>query len=546
MSALSFHLPRTLRMARADFLERSRRFGFIVMLAASLYAGYGFLPPNHAKYVTLRFAEYRGIYNSAWVGAAISLLSGAFIGLIGFYLIKNAVERDRLTRVGQILAATPTSKFEYVLAKTISNFGVLASVALAVALAGGVTQIVRAEDPHVQPWQLLAPFLFLTLPSMLVISAVAAFFECMPGLRGGFGNVAYFFLWAAALAASGVSLRGSGRDFIGFGLMLPSMVEACKAAFPDYDMLKRGLAMGLNFKEEGVWNLTTFVWNGITWSADIAAIRLMWVLVALAIVFAGSLVFDRFAKERSSGEVVRKRWFRRSGATATLDASPAAVGFAEHYRVAALDPASLRVVSSSHFLRLLAAEVKLLLKGANRAWFVVMFGLWIACAVTPLEAMRRVLPLVWIWPVLVWSGMGIREARFGVDQILFSTPHPLRLQIPAAWMGGVVVAMLTGAVVAVRFVIAAEWGSLLAWVVGACFIPALALAMGVWTGSSRAFEGLYTAFWYMGPLQPIPAIDFMGSSRAAIEQGTPTVFALATLVLLALAFAGRKRQLYRA
>ena len=175
MNALSFHLPRTLRMARADFLERSRRFGFIVMLAASLYAGYGFLPPNHAKYVTLRFAEYRGIYNSAWVGAAISLLSGAFIGLIGFYLIKNAVERDRLTRVGQILAATPTSKFEYVLAKTISNFGVLASVALAVALAGGVTQIVRAEDPHVQPWQLLAPFLFLTLPSMLVISGIRVF-----------------------------------------------------------------------------------------------------------------------------------------------------------------------------------------------------------------------------------------------------------------------------------------------------------------------------------------------------------------------------------
>ena len=71
----------------------------------------------------------------------------------------------------------------------------------------------------------------------------------------------------------------------------------------------------------------------------------------------------------------------------------------------------------------------------------------------------------------------------------------------------------------------------------------MALALGVWTGSSRAFEGFYTAFWYAGPLQPIAPIDFMGASRAAVEAGTPLVFATVTAVLLILAFLGRKRQL---
>ena len=60
-------LRTALRLGRADFLERSRRFAFLVTLAASLYAGYAFLPPNHSAYVTLRFAEHRGIYNSAWM-----------------------------------------------------------------------------------------------------------------------------------------------------------------------------------------------------------------------------------------------------------------------------------------------------------------------------------------------------------------------------------------------------------------------------------------------------------------------------------------------
>jgi hypothetical protein len=73
----------------------------------------------------------------------------------------------------------------------------------------------------------------------------------------------------------------------------------------------------------------------------------------------------------------------------------------------------------------------------------------------------------------------------------------------------------------------------------------LALALGVWSGTSRSFEGLYTALWYMGPLQAIPWIDFMGVSDAAIAVWTPIVFAILTVILLTAAFIGRRRRLRR-
>jgi len=545
-------LRTVLLMARADFQERSRRFSFLVMLAVSLYAGYGFLPPNHAKYATLRFAEHRGIYNSAWIGAAIAMLTATFVSLVGYYLIKNAVERDRSTRVGQILAAAPISRFAYVLSKTLSNFAVLGTIALVVALSGGVTQLVLGEDNHLQLIPLLAPYFFLTLPAMLFIAAIAALFEVTPGLRGGGGNVAYFFFWVFSIAATGAGLRASGLDYLGFGLVFPSMSNACGAAFADCAGGARKMALGLNFRDQGVWDLTTFVWNGVDWTAEIALKRAVWVLAALGVVLLASVIFDRFAREGGDAHRARGLW-RHAKRAAGLAPPPsatdaeAAQSFAEHYALAALDPSSLRGVSSSHFLRLLAAELRLLLKGPSRWWYIVLAGLWIASAVTPLDAARRVvLPLVWIWPVLLWSSLGIREIRFGTDQILFSTPHPLRLQIPAAWLGGVLVALLSGGVIGVRLALAAEWSALLAWLVGAAFIPALALALGVWTGSARAFEGFYTALWYMGPLQPIAPIDYMGASRAAVAAGTPLVFAVVTAVLVALAFLGRKRQLQRA
>jgi hypothetical protein len=536
-------LHTALRLGKADFLERSRRFAFLVTLAVSLYAGYAFLPPNHASYVTLRFAEHRGIYNSAWIGAAIAMLTGAFVGLIGFYVIRNAIDRDRQTRVGEVLAAAPVSKFEYVLSKVLSNFAVLAVVALALALSAVVTQLVRAEDTNLQFAQFLFPYLYMTLPSMFFIAALAALFECTPGLRGGAGNVAWFFIWGGGIAASGVLLRASGGDFLGFGLIMPSIIEACNAAFSDCGGTER-MAMGVNVKDDGVWDLTTFVWNGIDWTPRVIAMRLIWVVAALVVTAVAAMLFDRFRSQTASAGGGLRRLRRKASSTTEAEDGPALPGFAEHYRVARVEAATLRVVSASHFLTLLDAEMRLLLKGASRWWYVGAAGLWIASAVTPLETARlHVLPLVWIWPVLQWSGMGLREARYGTDQIMYSAPHPLRLQIPAAWLGGVALAVITGAVIGVRLVLAGDWPALGAWAVGACFIPALALALGVWSGTSRFFEGLYTALWYMGPLQPVPWIDFMGVSDAAIALWTPVVFAFVTVALLAAAFLGRRRQL---
>jgi hypothetical protein len=539
-------LRTALRLGKADFLERSRRFAFLVTLAVSLYAGYAFLPPNHSTYVTLRFAEHRGIYNSAWIGAAIALLTAAFVGLIGFYVIKNAIDRDRHTRVGEILAAAPISRFVYVLSKALSNFGVLATVALALVLSAMVTQLVRAEDTHLRLTQFLLPYLLLTLPSMSFIAALAALFECTPGLRGGGGNVAYFLLWGIGLSAASQLMGTSGGDFQGFGLLVPSIQQACGAAFDDCGAGTRTMAMGLNFKDDGVWDLSTFVWNGMGWTTRIVAIRLLWLVAALAVVALAAMIFDRFRSQTAGAGAGWLRGIRRAAAAPGAEEAPALPGLAEHYRVAPLEAVTLRAASASRFLTLVHAEIRLLLKGASRWWYLVMLGLWVASAVTPLERAREhVLPLVWIWPVLLWSGMGLREARYGTDQILYATPHPLRLQMPAAWLGGVAVAVVTGAVIAARLLAAGDWAALGAWTVGACFIPALALALGVWSGTSRFFEGLYTALWYMGPLQPIAGIDFMGASRAAIQSGTPVVFAIATVGLVAAAFLGRRRQLRR-
>ena len=83
----------------------------------------------------------------------------------------------------------------------------------------------------------------------------------------------------------------------------------------------------------------------------------------------------------------------------------------------------------------------------------------------------------------------------------------------------------------------------MAWLVGALFIPTFALALGIWSGTGKPFEILYTLLWYVGPMHAIPQLDFMGSAPATAVTHFPFVYLALTAMLAVAAVAGRRRQL---
>src|SRR5260370_35082286 len=124
----------------------------------------------------MRVRHMSGLCNSAWFGGLLSLVASAFISFAGFYCVKNTIQRDRDTRVGQILAATPISKFIYVLGKTASNLAVLGLMVVILAVSGIGMQLVRVEDRNIEPWKLFAPVLLLAFPALRVVAALAVLF----------------------------------------------------------------------------------------------------------------------------------------------------------------------------------------------------------------------------------------------------------------------------------------------------------------------------------------------------------------------------------
>lgn len=529
-------------LARADFLQRTRSYGFLITLGMMLYVAYVFVPPNHSSYATMTISGHRGLYNSAYLGSLMALLISPWLSLAGFYLVKNALGRDIQTGVGQILATTTLTKPHYTVGKAISNFAVLAIMVGVMGIVAAVMQIIRQEDPNIQIFQLFAPLIFISLPVVAVVGSVAILFESISWLRGGLGNVVYFFVWIGALSTrlgGGDPLRSPTNDLFGMGAIMPSLATACEAAFPGSTVGKTSFNLGINFKSAGeYWDLTTFRWEGLSWTPEIILGRLFWVGVGLALALSAAFFFHRFDPSKDRSKRSRKRAKETSQPGLLEDESAVA-----EVHAARLHP--LTKPRRFSFIFMVWAELRLALHGITLWWYLVATGLVAACLFTPLFVSRGFLVAAWIWPLLIWSKMGTRERLFRTDQLIFSTAHPLHRQLPACWLAGVIIAVITGGGTGIRLFLAGEQLGLLAWIAGALFIPTMALTLGVWSGSSKLFEVLYLFLWYLGPANRLGAIDFMGVTGPLLPSRTPLTFLMITAALAVFAIFGRQRQLTR-
>ncbi|MCK5699645.1 MAG: hypothetical protein KAI29_00765, partial [Cyclobacteriaceae bacterium] len=290
-------------IARADFLQRIRSYNFLIALGACIFLIYSFVPALDAGYVMVSLGNYRGLYNSAWIGGMVANCVPFYI-LIGFYLVNYAVKRDVDTGVGQIIATTRITKGQYLTGKLISNFTVLLLILLVIAAMTIVMFFVRGETNQLELGKLLLPLLLLTVPAMFTLASIALFFDSLTGLNRGMLNIIYFFLWTFLISSS---LFSPLFDIFGMNIFIAEIQNSVSTLHQDWD---GNFGTGLLIRDSLVSD-NIFTWEGMTWTGSILLQRMFWMTASLGLVLLASLGFNRFDTSKTREKQLRKPIIKR-------------------------------------------------------------------------------------------------------------------------------------------------------------------------------------------------------------------------------------------
>jgi len=481
-------------VALADWRARTRSAAFMLVLAFALAAGYWFVPER--DYVTVDLGGYRGIYNSAWMGAMAALLCVLLIWFVGFFVVRGSLVREARFGVAELVAATPVRTAAFVAGKWLSNVALLAAIAALMFVAAAAMQYVRAEDRRVDPVVYAQAYLGLVVPVCALVGAAALLFDAIRPLRGIAGGVVWFFGGTGLIIASGTLaqrlMSPEAADPLGFAIALTSMAAALHAAVP---------AAHTSDVSIGVVSIAgpmrTFVFGGIAWTPEMAAGRATWAAGALIVVLLCTACFDRFRAERVG--------------SARSTSEPLAARL-------------VRALPDVAGARLTRAEIGVLLADAGVPWLAVYLGLAVAACVAPAQALVAiVLPAALIWPLTRYAPLGTADRRFGVAPVIAAAPDAGRRTVAARVAAGTIVAGIP------LIGIVARHPSLAGVPVAAA---ALALLAGSLSGTPRLFEALFIAFWYAG-INRVPGFD-LAADAASAPAATCAVSALLAALAAAL------------
>ncbi len=486
------------RIVKADYLQRTRSYSFLITLAVTIFMAYAFIPAQNADYTTLSASGYKGAYNSAWVGYVSGIMTTVMLSYYGFVLVNSGIKKDIETEVGLIIATMPISNFKYLLCKQLSNYLVLLTIAAITLVVSMGVFFYRGTDYPFILSNFLLPYLFFAVPALFVVASLAVAGEVFLGKRNILQFIVYFSLCGICMALinnkSGAQTNGVFDPF-GLSLMTKSITHHINTNF-DENIKK--VSFGFIFNGQRTYKL--FAWEGINWSAVFIISRVLWMGSGLLLIYISSLCFHRFDIKQSLS-IKRKKKLPLDAATVKPMSS--SMGFRRE-----TFPALTFNFGISAFVK---TELLLLIRQGNKWFWLLNAGLWIAMCFVPLSlAYSYFLPVLLFLQVGRWSELATKEVTNRVHYFAYASYKPLQRLLTAQILSGIILVISLSFPIIVRCVLAGNNYAVINIVNGGMLIVLFAVAFGIITGGKKVFEIFFFLLTYC-VVNKLPVTDYLGS-----------------------------------
>lgn len=493
-------MSRYFSIIKADYLQRFRSYTFIISLLVSVIVAYSFVPAENANYTTIQVGKYVGLNNAAWIGHVTAIMASAFLWLIGFYIINNGIRRDKETGVGQIIATTSITNFQYLLSKSLSNFLVLLTIAAIILLMALGLIITRGNAYQFNASQFLLPYLLTTLPSLFFLSALTILFEVVFGKKTNLLNVVFFFVFAAIVAITNANgnMNLQWLDPLGIKFLTNEILSFVKTLFRESNL---NISVGFIFHSAN--GVKQFLYEGSNFSASYILSRLLWLFMALGVIKLSAILFNRF----DSKVVLSKK---------SKPLSFENIDIAENIGIINISSLAKTETNFSIYPLLKTEFIMLIRKGPKWFW-IINATIFIALFLIPLNwALKGGLPIFWFLQINRWADLSTKEKFFGTDKYIYTTYQPLKRLLLSQILAGIILAILLALPVLVKLIIEAKFIVILEVTLGSILLVSCAVCSGIVWGGKRFFEIILFLTTYFS-IQGAYFLDYWGGSHSSFD-----------------------------
>ena len=497
-------IHRVAAIVRADMLVRFRRSSTLVVFLLLSASALLWVPDPRTGRTLIQIGGRRALYNSASIGMASAMLATIFVGMFGFYVVSNALRRDAMTRCGFVIASTEVRTHEYLLGKFLGNVVFLATFMGGFMVAAMAMLVIRAEAP-LQPLVFASQYLILIPSTIVFVSVLAIVFESIPWLSGRFGDVVYFFFWAATLGVvvnaieNGVSRTALYFDVNGFGYLFDFTrtvwhTKSMSIGSTSFDVTKPPIVV-----------------SGLFLNREWFLMRVVSTLAPLPLLGVALLFFHRFdpARVRAAGAKGKRSWI----ALLNRMTKPLVRPFtAVAMRGGALSDAMLTIASNP-----------------------IVILAFIGFSIAALAGADVSIPAFCAIGIFV-ADVATRERRAGTLGFVYSGPRLKSQFVLWKLTSTLIVALIVMAVPLLRFRSLTMLGAIF-------FVCAAATAIGVISGNPKAFIVLYLTLWYVSVSDKgeTPAFNFAGFAKPAPATVLAGYLAASIALLIAAELMHRRR-----
>lgn len=491
-------MPYFYAIVKADYLQRTRTYSFLIALAVTVFMAYSFIPANDANYTTLSAAGYRGVYNSAWIGYVSAIMTTVMLSYYGFLLVNSGIKKDIDTEVGLIIATTAISNFKYLLSKLVSNYLVLLTIVAVTFIVSIAVFFLRGTGYPFILSNFLLPYLFFAIPTLFVVSALAVTGEVFLGKRNILQFIAYFSLVGVCVglinSKSGADTNGFFDPF-GLSLLTKNITQHLNSNFNE-----NIATVNFGFIINGQRIYKPFVWEGLNWSAVFIISRLMWLGFGFMLIYISSHFFHRFDFKQTV-EKKRKKIL-------TIETPiPKSTAKSIEFNIKALPALNFNY----GIYPLVKAEFLMIIRQNSKWIWLVNGGLWVALCFMPMNmAYHYFLPVLLFLQVTRFSELVTKEKANRVHYFAYASYQPLHRMLPAQILAGLILAIGLCLPVIIRFILIGDSYAIINIVNGAMLIVLLAVAFGIVSGGKKLFEVLFFLLTYC-VVSKVPFTAYLGT-----------------------------------